>query len=446
VPPRRGVGARTTTDVKTHREKRRNRVMANERKAGKRMPSDRVGALLERHVAELVEKGTAKGAESVVTGVVRPEGERGPRFLLEGQGERPFIRMNSNSYLGMGLREEVVEAEEVAASRYGAGPGAVRFISGTYQPHVELERRLAAFHGREAAMLFSSAYATVVSVLTPLTTDATVLISDELNHNCIINAMRLSRPLDKAVYRHLDMAGLEAALQAARGRAARAIVVTDGIFSMRGDHAPLDEIMDIARRYDADFEENVIVVVDDSHGVGAFGRTGRGTEEYTEAPHADVLVATLGKALGVNGGYVASNSAIVRYLRESAPMYIYSNPITPGEAQAALRALEVLDSEQGLALLERLRRLTSRFERGLVERGFEVIPGEHPVVPLMVRDTARTRALVAHLRNQGVLATGLAFPVVPRGDEEIRFQVNADHTEADIDEVLRILGDFPDVQ
>jgi glycine C-acetyltransferase len=407
------------------------------------MPIDRVSTVLARHVTDLEERGTAKDAETVVTGVIRPRGGRGPRFRLAAEGGREFLRMNSNSYLGMSLRLEVIAAEEAAAQKYGAGPGAVRFISGTYDAHIELERRLAAFHSREAAMVFSSAYAAVVSTIVPLTTDRTILISDELNHNCIINAMRLSRPQDKAVYGHSDMASLQQALEDASTKdAARAIVVTDGIFSMRGDHAPLAELMSIAEHYDERFAENVIVVVDDSHGVGAFGATGRGTEEYTSAPPADVLVGTLGKAFGVNGGYVTSREAVVRFLRETAPMYIYSNPITPAEASAALKALELLDSASGRALLERLRALTRQFEEGLVRLGFEVIPGEHPVVPLMVRDTARTRALVRHLRENGVLATGLAFPVVPRGDEEIRFQVNADHTESDIDEVLDVLSRF----
>ncbi|MGH7504732.1 MAG: aminotransferase class I/II-fold pyridoxal phosphate-dependent enzyme, partial [Longimicrobiales bacterium] len=381
------------------------------------MPLNRMEGVLADHVAGLEEKGTAKGTEAVVVSVRPPQGERGPRVLLEGEGDREFIRMNSNSYLGMSLRGEVVEAEEAAARKYGAGPGAVRFISGTYAPHVALERRLAAFHARADAMIFSSAYASVVSTIVPLTTDRTVLISDELNHNCIINAMRLSRPLEKVIYKHLDMDGLERALAEWSGKADRALIVTDGIFSMRGDHAPVDRIMELAQRYDDGFPENAVVLVDDSHGVGAFGATGRGTEEHTGAPPCDVLVATLGKALGVNGGYVASSAAVIRFLRESSPMYIYSNPITAAEASASLRSLDLLDSDSGRALLDRLRALTRRFEHGLVARGFEVIPGEHPVVPLMVRDTARTRALVAHLRRNAVLATGLAYPVVPRGDE-----------------------------
>ena len=406
------------------------------------MPLDRLTPVLRNHVTGLEEKGTAKGAETVVREVIKPRDGKGPRFLLEGEGDREFLRMNSNSYLGLGLRDDIIAAEEESTHRFGAGPGAVRFISGTYRTHIALEQRLARFHNREAAMLFSAAYATVVSVFAALTTDQTTIISDELNHNCIIYGMRIARPLDKVIYKHNDVVGLERALEGASGKAKRAIVVTDGIFSMRGDHAPLDRIMNIARKHDADFEENVVVIVDDSHGVGAFGATGRGTEEYTNAPPSDVLVGTLGKAFGVNGGYVTSNATVVEFLRETSPTYIYSNPITVGEAAAALRAVDLVDSAEGRALLDRLRTLTRRFEQGLSKAGFEIIPGEHPVTPLVVRDTERTRALVAHLRTNGILATGLAYPVVPRGDEEIRFQINADHTDADIDYVLGVLGDF----
>jgi len=405
------------------------------------MPLDRLNDVVAAHVADLASRGTTKGDEAIVESVIWPDSGQGPRFRLRGEGDRDFIRMNSNSYLGMGLRRDVVEAEEKATAAFGAGPGAVRFISGTYAPHIELEERLAQFHGREAGMIFSSAYATVMSVIGPLINDATLIVSDELNHNCIINAMRLSRPRDKVIYPHLDMDALDAALERGAGEVKRAIVVTDGIFSMRGDHAPVDQVVELARKHDHRYEENVIVVVDDSHGVGAFGRTGRGTEEFTGG-QADVLIATLGKALGVNGGYVVSSRQVNRYLRETSRMYIYSNPITVGEAAAALRSLEVLDSDEGRGLLDRLRSLTRQFESGLVELGFEVIPGEHPVVPLMVRDTARTRAMVAHLRSNGVLATGLAFPVVPRGDEEIRFQINADHTEQDVARVLAVLAAF----
>jgi glycine C-acetyltransferase len=406
------------------------------------MPLDRITTVLRDHVANLEEMGTAKGAEKVVTRVLPPAGDRGPRFFLEGEGEKEFLRMNSNSYLGLSLRPEIMRAEEEGTARYGAGPGAVRFISGTYDVHVQLERALAEFHGREEAMIFSSAYATIMGTISPLITNETAIISDALNHNCIINAIRLSRPQEKVVYPHLDMGALERSLVEFKGKVKRAVVITDGIFSMRGDHAPMDEIMALAGKHDDDFPENVVVVMDDSHGVGAFGETGRGTEEYTSSPPIDILVGTLGKAFGVNGGYVTSNAELIRFLRESAPFYIYSNPITPGEATAALASLQLLDSPEGRSLLAHLREMTRRFEEGLGKLGLETIPGAHPVVPLMVRDTTRTRALVKHLYSNGVLATGLAYPVVPKGDEEIRFQINADHTKGDVDRVLEVLGSF----
>jgi len=408
------------------------------------MPFDRIEKTLAADLAERRGKGLLKGAESVITRVLAATGPRGPRYLLAGQGEKPFLKMNSNNYLGMSLRPEVIAAEEEVSRHFGAGPGAVRFISGTYIQHVELERSLAAFHGREAAMAFSSAYATVVGVLVSLVTEETAVISDELNHNCIIQGMRLARPKEKYVYKHLDMGDLDAKLElAAASGARRAIVVTDGIFSMRGDYAPMPEIVELARRHDGHFPENVLVMMDDSHGVGAFGRTGRGTEEHTGASGIDLLVATLGKALGINGGYVAASATIVEFLREASSFYIYSNPITQAEAGAAKKALEVLDSPVGVDLLTHLRAMTARFETGLLGLGYETIPSEHPVVPLLVRDTERTRALVGHLKQNGVLATGLNFPVVPKGDETIRFQVSADHTAADIDEVLGVLASFP---
>ena len=406
------------------------------------MPIDRLTPLLRTRLDELGSSGRLKGAETVTRGVLPPRDGKGPRFLIEGEGEKPFLRMNSNSYLGLSFETRVIAAEEEAVRRYGAGPGAVRFISGTWAPHTALEQRLAKFHVREAAMLFSSAYATVMGVLPPLITDRTAVLSDALNHNSIINAIALARPAQKHVYAHLAFDQLERQLAAAAATCARAIIVTDGVFSMRGDHAPLDAIMRIASAFDAKFPENVIVVADDSHGVGGFGATGRGTEEVTGCAGVDLLIGTLGKAFGVNGGYVVASDTIVRYLRETSPFYIYSNPITPGEAEAALVAVDRVDSEEGRARLAHLRAMTERFRQGLTDLGLETVAGEHPVVPLLVRDTERTRRLVAHLRSEGILSTGLGFPVVPKGEEEIRFQICADHTTADIDEALAALAQF----
>ena len=406
------------------------------------MPTHGLTRVLAARLDEMATNGRLKGRESAICGVISARDGHGPRYLIEGEGDTPFLRMNSNSYLGMALRSEVVEAEDRAAIAYGTGPGAVRFISGTWSPHLALERRLAAFHGRQAGMLFSSAYAAVMGLVPPLVTDKTAVISDELNHNCIINAIALARPAAKHIYKHLDMGELERALEAAAKTSARAIIVTDGIFSMRGDHAPLDRIMSLARAYDSAFAENAIVMVDDSHGVGAFGATGRGTEQYTNSAPADLLVATLGKAFGVNGGYVVADETIIRYLRETSPFYIYSNPITPAEAAAAHQSVDLLDSPMGVAMLSHLRAMTARFKAGLVRLGFETLPGEHPVVPLMLRDTVRTSAMVMHLRRSGILATGLNYPVVPKGDEEIRFQISADHTVGNIDAALDALARF----
>jgi len=406
------------------------------------MSINRLEQKLMEKLTDLETKGTLKGREMIITSIKPPEGDKGPRYLLQGHGGQEFIRMNSNAYLGLSRHPALVQAEEEAARLYGTGPGAVRFISGTYKPHVQLEKRLADFHAREDAMIFSSAYATIMGVLPALIDPETAVISDALNHNCIINAIRLARPKVKAVYAHLDMNDLEAKIRAALDQARRVLIVTDGIFSMRGDYAPLDIIGDMAARYSPKFAQGVHTIVDDSHGVGAFGRTGRGTLEYTGAAGIDILVATLGKAFGVNGGYLVASAPVVCYLRETAPLYIYSNPITPAEAGAALTALEILDGPEGEKLLEHLRTLTQLFEQGLVDLGFEVLRSAHPIVPLMIRDTSKTREMVQYLTANGILATGLKYPVVPKGDEEIRFQISAEHTPGDLAGVLQCLEKF----
>jgi len=394
---------------------------------------------LKKEVDELHAAGTAKGDELVVIDMIWPTGEKGPRLKLDGYGDQEFVRMNANAYLGMSLRERVIQAEEAAARKFGVGPGAVRFISGTFDVHVELEKRLAKFHGREAAMITSAAYTSIMGVIVCLTTPETMIISDELNHNCIINAMKLARPKGKMIYKHVDMVDLEAKLQDAVGKAEHAIVVTDGVFSMRGVYAPLNEIQALVEKYNDKFPKDIVLIVDDSHGVGALGDTGRGTEEYCKGKPVDILVATLGKALGVNGGYIVTNETIIKYLREKNPFYIYTNPITPSEAAASIAAIDELDSADGKAMLAHLHAMTKKFEQGLIDLGYETLPSPHPVTPLMVRDTAKTTELVKYLRDNGVLATGLNYPVVPKGDQSIRFQIAADHTEYDIDYVLGVL-------
>lgn len=405
------------------------------------MPIEKIETLLASRLAELEATGTVKGKEKVITGMLPASGGCGPRFHLAGHEERAFLRMNSNSYLGLALHPQVIEAETRAAEKFGTGPGAVRFISGTYWPHVELEQKLAAFHDRESALIMSAAYATVMGVLPQLISDETLVVSDALNHNCIINAIRLSQPASKAIYPHLDMNELNRILAAHHGQIKRVCVVTDGVFSMRGDNAPLDRMADICNQHEDNYPEGIITIVDDSHGVGALGKSGRGTEEYTQT-RVDILIATLGKALGVNGGYAVASARVIDYLRETSPFYIYSNPLTPAEAAAALRSLEILDSAEGLKLLDNLRGLSARLRTGLKKLGFETIGGEHPVVLVLIRDTRKTTELVQYLFDASILVTGLNYPVVPRGEEEIRLQVSASHTEHDIDYLLEVLGRF----
>ena len=401
----------------------------------------KIESLFQAKLNYLQQQGVRKGDEKIVTGVLPPSAGFGPRYRLQGYDERAFLRMNSNSYLGLARHPAVIEAETRAVEEFGAGPGAVRFISGTYAPHVELERRLAAFHGRESAMLFSAAYVTMTGVLPQLISEQTLVVSDALNHNCIINAIRLAHPAGKAIYAHSNISELENILNTNRDRYQRVCVVTDGIFSMRGDHAPLAELTACCARHQDDYAEGIVTVVDDSHGIGAFGKTGRGSEEVTGA-QADILIATLGKSFGVNGGYVAASATTIAYLRETAPLYIYSNPITPAEAAAALAALDVLESPEGLQLLERLRDFSRKLRSGLQQLGFETLSGEHPIVPLFIRDTAKTAALVTHLFDHDILATGLNYPVVPQGDQEIRLQVCAEHTGKDLEYLLNVLADF----
>ena len=407
------------------------------------MPLKRIEKVLAKELADLERIGSLKGREAVITGVKEAEtGHIGPRYFLEGYGNKEFIRMNSNNYLGLALKKEVIEAGGKAAREFGTGPGAARFISGTFQPHIELEKELARFHGREAGMIFSSGYATVMGIIVPLISKDTIVISDELNHNSIINAIRLSRARDKKVYRHNNMNELESGIKECLGNCHRVVIISDGIFSMRGDHAPLPEIADLAEKYYTQFEEGILTIIDDAHGVGAVGKTGRGTTELTGEDRIDIIIGTLGKAMGVNGGYIVSDAKIVEYLRETALFYVYSNPITPSEASALLKVIEIIDSESGRKMLKYLKEMADYFRAKLMELGYEVIKGEHPIVPLMVRDTRQTKRLVKYLKDNGILATGLSYPVVPKGEEEIRFQVCADHTKYDLDYVLRILKQF----
>ncbi len=397
---------------------------------------------LQQELEALTAEGRAKPPERVIAAYLPPQGEKGPRYRLQGS-DKEFIRMNSNSYLSLSNHPELIRAADEATHALGVGPGAVRFIDGTFSYHAALEARIAAFVGKPAAKIFNSAYTANCGLALALSTPKTYWIGDQLNHNSIIRAMRIAGvpSANKAIYRHNDMDDLRRCLEEVPEGMERSAVIFDGIFSMRGDFAPIDQIVKITAAHHARFREGLVTVVDDSHGIGAFGPNGRGTADHTGA-QPDIIIGTFGKAFGVNGGFIAAGPAVIEAVRQKADTYIYTNPLSVADCAAAGRAIDICDSAEGLERLAHLRRMAARFRSGIESLGWQSIPGPHPIVPLLVRDTPRTHRLVRHLFDEGVLAVGLTFPVVPRGDETVRFQINAAHTRADVDCVLEALGSF----
>ncbi len=403
------------------------------------MSLDKLNLSLEKEIKKLKKEGRAKIKERVITGYIPPTGKQGPRYVLKGV-ERKFIRMNSNSYLSLSNHPLLISAADKATKKFGVGPGAVRFIDGTFSLHVELEKKIAEFTGKQSAKIFNSAYTSNCGLALSIGNKKTFWIGDQLNHNSIIRSMRIAGvpSENKAIFRHNDLDDLKRCLDGVNEDMERVVVVFDGIFSMRGDNAPIDRIKEITQSYHSKFKDGVITVVDDSHGIGAYGETGRGTPEFCSAS-PDIIVGTFGKAFGVNGGFIAASSAVAEAVRQKADTYIYTNPLSVADCAAALKALEICDSNEGKTLLLNLKKRTLQFRRGLESQKLESISGPHPVVPLVVRDTEKTHEMVNNLFEQGVLVVGLTFPVVPKGDETIRFQINAAHTEDDINYVLDLL-------
>ncbi len=404
------------------------------------MALEQLDKTLKEELIGLEKEGRAKPAERIITGYIPPGNGRGPRYTLKGEN-RQFIRMNSNSYLSLSNHPQLIRAADEATHRCGVGPGAVRFIDGTFSYHADLEERIARFVGKPAAKIFNSAYTSNCGLALAIGGKTTHWIGDQLNHNSIIRAMRIAGvpSANKGIYAHNNMDELRRCLDSVAENIDRVVVIFDGIFSMRGDYAPIDAILTVTNEYNEKFRDGVITVVDDSHGIGAYGTTGRGTAEFSGGV-PDIIIGTFGKAFGVNGGFIAASETVIETVRQKADTYIYTNPLSVADCAAAAKALDICDSDEGLQLLDSLRLRTQQFRNGLEKLGIESIPGPHPVVPVMVRDTAKTHGLVRHLYDNGVLVVGLTFPVVPRGDESMRFQINAAHTEADIEYVLDVLG------
>ena len=341
---------------------------------------------------------------------------QGPVVEMEGRGD--VIVLSSNNYLGLAAHPAVMKATKDGLDRYGAGTASVRFICGTFEPHLELEAGLADLVGTEAALTYASCWNANEAVIPTLTDENTVLISDELNHASIVDAMRLAKPAHKIVYTHSDMDELREALRACEPEQ-RKIVVTDGVFSMEGDLARLPEIVELAREHDA------IVIVDDSHGTGVMGATGRGVaEHFGLLGEIDVITSTLGKALGgAAGGFVASNREVCDLLSQRSRPQLFSNAIPPPVACGALAAVRTLRSQP--ELVQKLHASTETFRGQLAEAGFQPLPGEAAIIPIIVGDTAFAIEVSRRLLEQGVFVTGFGYPVVPEGAARVRVQMSA---------------------
>ncbi|MEU2082412.1 glycine C-acetyltransferase [Streptomyces albus] len=341
-------------------------------------------------------------------------------------GGRPGEVLNfcANNYLGLADHPEVLAAAHAALDRWGYGMASVRFICGTQEVHKELEERLSAFLGQEDTILYSSCFDANGGVFETLLGEQDAVISDALNHASIIDGIRLSKAR-RFRYANRDMADLEQQLKQAQD-ARRRLIVTDGVFSMDGYLAPLPEICDLAERYDA------MVMVDDSHAVGFVGEGGRGTPElHGVMDRVDIITGTLGKALGgASGGYVAARAEMVALLRQRSRPYLFSNSLAPVIAAASLKVLDLLESAGDLR--ERLRANTELFRRRMTEEGFTLLPGDHPIAPVMIGDAAEAGRMAELLLERGVYVIGFSYPVVPQGQARIRVQLSAAHSAQDV--------------
>ena len=353
--------------------------------------------------------------------------------LVEMEGRGPVLVLSSNNYLGLASHPEVVQAGIEGLQRYGAGTASVRFICGTFRPHRELEADLAGFLGTEAALAYVSCWNANEALIPILADQNTVLLSDELNHASLIDAMRLARPACKLIYKHSAMEELEAGLKGC-DPGQRKVIVTDGVFSMEGDLARLPDIVTLARKYDA------IVVVDDSHGTGVMGPTGRGVaEHFGLLQEVDIVTSTLGKALGgAAGGFVAGPAALCDVLAQRSRPQLFSNALPPTVACSARRALQVLRTEP--KLVARLQENTRYFRGLLQEQGLRPLEGESAIVPILVGETAFAIRISRMLLEQGVFVTGFGFPVVPEGTARIRVQMSAALAKEQLEQAAVALG------
>ena len=374
--------------------------------------------ILEKELATIHSSGLHK-AERVITS------RQGRLIHAEG---REVINFCANNYMGLAGSDEMVKAAQDALERFGFGLSSVRFICGTQDIHKELERSTADFVGTDDSILYSSCMSANIGFFASFLTEEDTILSDSLNHASIIDGIRMCRA-GLRVFQHLDMSDLESGLQATRDKRVRCIV-TDGVFSMDGDVAPLGNICDLAEKYDA------LVVVDDSHATGFMGKHGRGTHEHWGVDgKVDVITSTYGKALGgASGGYVAGHKEIIDILRERSRTYLFSNTLPPVVAATALFAINYIGDHPELRA--RLWENTHYFRKGMTQVGFTVPESVHPIVPVIIGDAQKTQQMAREMFDEGIYVIGFSYPVVPHGSARIRVQISSDHTHEDLDKAI----------
>jgi glycine C-acetyltransferase len=367
-----------------------------------------------------IEEGGIYKRERIITS---PQGAN----VTVSTGENVVI-MCANNYLGLSSHPSVIQAAKDALDTHGFGMSSVRFICGTQDIHKELEQKIADFYGTEDTILYAAAFDANGGVFEPLFGEDDAIISDELNHASIIDGIRLCKA-HRYRYKHSDMADLEEQLKKAQDQRFR-IIVTDGVFSMDGDIAKLDAICDLADKYDA------LVMTDECHSAGFIGKTGRGVPEYCDVMgRVDIITGTLGKALGgAMGGYTTGRKEIIDMLRQRSRPYLFSNSLAPSIVGAANKVFEILSSTTELR--DRLEENTTYFKERIIAAGFDIKPGDSPIVPIMLYDAALSQKFADALLKEGVYAIGFFFPVVAKGQARIRTQISAAHTKADLDKAI----------
>ncbi len=381
-------------------------------------------ARIDKTLEDIREQGLEKREREITS-------PQGPEIEVLHKGERVrVLNFCANNYLGLADNAEIVRAAQETMDRYGFGMASVRFICGTTDLHRKVEREIASYLGYEDSILFAACFDANGGVFEPLLEAEDAIISDSLNHASIIDGVRLSKA-KRFRFANSDMADLESQLKAADADGARTkLIVTDGVFSMDGYIAKLNEICDLAGRY------NALVMVDDCHATGFMGPQGRGTPAHCGVEgRVDILTGTLGKALGGGmGGYICAKANVVHLLRNRARPYLFSNALTPALLGATLKTLELV--RNGDALRTQLFRNARRFRDGMAKSGFNLLPGEHPIIPVMLGDARIAQDMAAALMDEGVYVTGFSFPVVPRGQARIRTQMCAGHSDEQVDRAI----------